>query len=312
MNGWIAVLPRSCQIGTERCLSIGTVRCLSTAACAGAPQDKLAACRFAFVILDEASQMVEPASLLPVARFGARCLLAVGDPQQLPPLVADAAPPPGAAGLGRALFVRLAAAGHVPLRLVQQYRCHPALASVPNAAFYGGLLQTAVEATQRAPLLPGLPPLTFLDIRQGQEERQRGCGSMSNPAEARCAAIIVRHLLASGVPPADVGVIAFYRAQARAGATARPGPAATAPLPKRPRPAVAATRSVGVAGRCLGRHAAGATLSKRRLPPPLPHPVPAAASASRAPAAAASSASAAALHARLCAGQCAAWHARPQ
>ncbi len=48
----------------------------------------IAVCRhFAVVLLDEASQMMEPASLLTIARFSALRVLAVGDPQQLPPAV---------------------------------------------------------------------------------------------------------------------------------------------------------------------------------------------------------------------------------
>lgn len=34
-----------------------------------------------FVVLDEASQMTEPASLLPIARFGCEKLVLVGDPK---------------------------------------------------------------------------------------------------------------------------------------------------------------------------------------------------------------------------------------
>lgn len=74
--------------------------------------------RFAVVLLDEASQMVEPASLLSVARFAARRLLAVGDPLQLPPTLpsspvyrSESADAAGGHSLERTLFERLAQNG---------------------------------------------------------------------------------------------------------------------------------------------------------------------------------------------------------
>lgn len=71
--------------------------------------------RFEICILDEASQMLEPASLLPL-RFGGQLLVCAGDPMQLPPIVArapvDVECPSAATDLSQlSLFVRLAQAG---------------------------------------------------------------------------------------------------------------------------------------------------------------------------------------------------------
>lgn len=170
--------------------------------------------QFQFVILDECSQITEPASLLPLLRFSPRFLCAVGDPLQLPPVVVDVPAPAGKAGIQRALFVRLRDMGHAPLPLRTQFRCHPALSAVPNACFYGGLLLDGVAAAERAPLLPSLPALSFLDVRKGSESRMAG-GSCENEEEAAVAAAMVRHLVASGIARGDIGVITFYRAQAR-------------------------------------------------------------------------------------------------
>ena len=49
---------------------------------------------FPIVLLDEASQMAEPSSLIPLVRFGCARLLAVGDPKQLPPVTARSPCPP--------------------------------------------------------------------------------------------------------------------------------------------------------------------------------------------------------------------------
>ena len=52
-------------------------------------------------------------------------------------------------------------------------RCHPDIAAVPNAQFYGGRLIDGCSSEQRASLLPGLPSLVFLDVR-GQEQYGAG------------------------------------------------------------------------------------------------------------------------------------------
>lgn len=52
-------------------------------------------------------------------------------------------------------------------------RCHPDIAAVPNAQFYGGRLIDGCTREQRASLLPGLPSLVFLDVR-GQEQYSAG------------------------------------------------------------------------------------------------------------------------------------------
>ena len=111
--------------------------------CASAANPLLAALGgCAVLILDEASQMTEPLSLLPLAAGRPLRLLVVGDPKQLPPTVAGTAPapdppaaapgttttttaaaPPAAASippLARTLFDRLVLLGHHPTRLSVQ------------------------------------------------------------------------------------------------------------------------------------------------------------------------------------------------
>jgi superfamily I DNA and/or RNA helicase len=194
--------------------------------------------------------MIEPLSLAPLARARARFLLAAGDPLQLPPVVADPpAPAGGAPGLARPLFVRLAARGAAPALLRRQYRCHPDVAAIANAAFYGGRLLDGVAAADRAALVPGLPPVAAVDVR-GEESRGGGGGSRANAAEAEAAAAVVALALAAGVPPARVGVICFYRAQAYAARAAvdRAAPAAAAAGREAARAARAAARAAAGGG----------------------------------------------------------------
>eukprot|EP00976_Prorocentrum_cordatum_P116337 1196148-Prorocentrum_minimum.AAC.3 len=69
--------------------------------------------------------MIEPASLLPLARFKARHLVAVGDPLQLPPLLSGdgSSQAVRSQSLHRPLFSRLSDAGVEPVLLRTQYRC---------------------------------------------------------------------------------------------------------------------------------------------------------------------------------------------
>ncbi|XP_074894244.1 5'-3' DNA helicase ZGRF1 isoform X2 [Buteo buteo] len=55
--------------------------------CAACPFPCLNTLKFPVVMLDECSQMTEPASLLPIARFQCEKLVLVGDPKQLPPTI---------------------------------------------------------------------------------------------------------------------------------------------------------------------------------------------------------------------------------
>ena len=59
-------------------------------------------------------------------------------------------PPPHSAGLSQSLFERLVKLGVKPIRLIVQYRMHPALSSFPSNAFYDGTLQNAVSAHERS------------------------------------------------------------------------------------------------------------------------------------------------------------------
>ncbi len=165
------------------------------------------------VVLDEAGQMTEPVSLLPIARFGCRKLVLVGDPQQLRPTVTG----PEAAhlqGLEQPLFERLAAQGLAPVMLRRQYRCHPTISAVSNQLFYHSQLLDGVTAEDRPPLVPLLPPLCFIDVPDGRAHRAEGDGSLGNKLEAAMVATIAKHLLAAGVPASDIGVITLFRCQA--------------------------------------------------------------------------------------------------
>ena len=167
---------------------------------------------FDVVILDECSQIIEPLAMAPAIRAKAKWLIAAGDPKQLPPVIASPAllTPASSQGLLRPLFVRLSSLGATPHLLRRQYRCHPSISAVPNTFYYDGRLLDGCTPEQRPSLLPGLPPVVFVDVR-GQE--QRNMRSTCNPQEAQAVLRVVERALAAGICPGRCGIICFYRAQ---------------------------------------------------------------------------------------------------
>jgi superfamily I DNA and/or RNA helicase len=180
------------------------------------------------LILDEASQMTEPLSLLAIAAAKPRFMLVVGDPNQLPPTVSSFGPGPGpgpasasasASGsvptkndITRTLFSRLQVLRWRPTMLRTQYRCHPAISGICSRAFYNSCLIDGVSAEQRPSLVRGLPPVSFVNCA-AREERERE--SYKNTGEAGLALELLRLIRSSGPAGqgASVGVICMYRPQ---------------------------------------------------------------------------------------------------
>jgi superfamily I DNA and/or RNA helicase len=110
--------------------------------------------------------------------------------------------------LSKTLFVRLAAAGIVPLMLAVQYRLHPHLSDLPNRLFYQQRLSNGVAASDRAALIPHLPPLSFVEIPNGREMLSGPGGSFVNSEE--CHAVTqLSSALAHHVDASDIGIISL-------------------------------------------------------------------------------------------------------
>ncbi|KAF9351439.1 hypothetical protein BGX26_010565, partial [Mortierella sp. AD094] len=158
---------------------------------------------FPIVILDEASQLLEPMSLIPICRAAAEKLVMVGDPLQLsPPLSTNDDSPNSCKGLSRTLFDRSAEMGFKPIMLQTQYRCHSRIAEISNALFYSNVLRTGISSEDRAPLVENLPTLSFID-NVGQEIQNTRTKSFTNPAEIRLIVTFIRRLLNLNIPEAN-------------------------------------------------------------------------------------------------------------
>ncbi|NXT99259.1 ZGRF1 protein, partial [Buphagus erythrorhynchus] len=178
--------------------------------CAACPFPCLNALRFPVVMLDECSQMTEPASLLPIARLQCEKLVLVGDPKQLPPTI-QGSESVHEQGLEQTLFDRLCLMGHNPVVLRTQYRCHPALSAIANELFYDGNLIDGISEEDRTPLLEWLPTLCFYSVH-GMEQIERD-NSFYNMAEAHFTVKLIQSLIASGIEGATIGVITLYKSQ---------------------------------------------------------------------------------------------------
>ncbi|XP_070465467.1 5'-3' DNA helicase ZGRF1 isoform X2 [Equus przewalskii] len=196
------------KLGTNKTL-LKQVRVVG-ATCAACPFPCMNELKFPVVVLDECSQITEPASLLPIARFECEKLILVGDPKQLPPTLqgSDAA---HENGLEQTLFDRLCLMGHKPVLLRTQYRCHPAISAIANDLFYEGNLINGVSETERSPLLEWLPTLCFYNVK-GLEQIERD-NSFHNVAEAAFTLKLIQSLIASGISGSLIGVITLYKSQ---------------------------------------------------------------------------------------------------
>ncbi|XP_054550532.1 protein ZGRF1 isoform X2 [Talpa occidentalis] len=196
------------KLGTNRAL-LKQVRVVGVT-CAACPFPCMNELTFPVVVLDECSQMTEPASLLPIARFECEKLILVGDPKQLPPTIqgSDAA---HENGLEQTLFDRLCLMGHKPVLLRTQYRCHPTISAIANDLFYEGHLINGISEAERSPLLEWLPSLCFYNVK-GLEQIERD-NSFHNVAEAAFTLKLIQSLIASGIAGSMIGVITLYKSQ---------------------------------------------------------------------------------------------------
>ncbi len=179
----------------------------------------LSAESFDTALVDEATQAVEPLSLL--AFLKAPKVILAGDHQQLPPTVLSRAA--AERGLSRSLFERLLAehGDGVKGMLKEQYRMHAEIMAFPSAQLYGGELRAhpAVASRVREALLTKpleAPPVLFVDTagKGFDEARAEGEESLHNEGEGALVLARARALLEAGLPARDLAVITPYRAQA--------------------------------------------------------------------------------------------------
>ncbi|KAL5479333.1 hypothetical protein EMCRGX_G022843 [Ephydatia muelleri] len=182
--------------------------------CVGAGDSRLAKFRFRMVLIDESTQATEPECMVPVV-LGSKQVVLVGDHCQLGPVIM--CKKAANAGLSQSLFERLVCLGIKPIRLIVQYRMHPALSEFPSSVFYDGTLQNAVSPAERKAAedfpWPNPEKPMFFWYCQGQEEISSSGTSYLNRTEAANVEKVVTKLMKSGVRPEQIGVITPYEGQ---------------------------------------------------------------------------------------------------
>ncbi|XP_063166024.1 5'-3' DNA helicase ZGRF1 isoform X2 [Candoia aspera] len=196
------------KLGTNKA-SLKKVRVVGST-CAACSFPCMKDLKFPIVILDECSQMTEPSSLLPIARFECEKLILVGDPKQLPPTI-QGSESAHDSGLEQTLFDRLCLMGYGSILLRTQYRCHPVIAAITNELFYEGIMLNGIPETDRSPLMDWLPTLCFYNVN-GSEQIETD-NSFHNMAESLFIVKLIQSLIASGVDGSMIGVITLYKSQ---------------------------------------------------------------------------------------------------
>lgn len=169
------------------------------------------------MIIDEAAQAVEPATLVPLANKCKKVFL-VGDPAQLPAtVISDIATNHG---YGTSLFERLMQAGYPIKMLKTQYRMHPEIRSFPSMEFYNNSLEDGegvkIQTERDWHRYRCFGPFSFFDIHEGKEARPSGSGSWVNVEEVDFVLLLYQKLvslyptLKSGN---QVAIISPYKAQ---------------------------------------------------------------------------------------------------
>lgn len=164
------------------------------------------------LIIDEATQAVEPSTLIPF-QFQPRITVLVGDPQQLRPTVISTRA--SQLGYGTSLFERMLKAGHSAFMLKEQYRMHEEIVAFSNRYFYENKLQSHVSCACRKLNMHKTPQFGPLALHQVDGRQERVEKSLANLKEAQYVVDLIVEAFSNF--PTDmvgrsIGVIAPYSA----------------------------------------------------------------------------------------------------
>ncbi|KAL3731195.1 hypothetical protein ACJRO7_028121 [Eucalyptus globulus] len=174
------------------------------------------------LVIDEAAQLKECESIIPLQLPGVKHLILVGDECQLPAMVESKVS--NQAGFGRSLFERLSSLGYPRQLFNIQYRMHPSISLFPTSKFYRNQILDGPNVKSKSYRKSYLPwpmfgPYSFINIPDGEEQIGDDGFSRRNPVEVEVISRIVRNLYRAwngSEEDLTVGVISPYRAQVAA------------------------------------------------------------------------------------------------
>ncbi|MCL7037107.1 hypothetical protein MKW94_001453 [Papaver nudicaule] len=171
------------------------------------------------LVIDEAAQLKECESVIPMQLEAIRHAVLIGDECQPQAWVKSRVS--DEAGFGRSLFERLGLFGHSEDLLNMQYRMHPEISSFLNRKFYKGQIIDApsvlCEKFQQN-YLPGpmFGPYSFINISNGREEPDEAGHGVKNMVEVAVVVAVVRNLYKAweaSKHSLTIGIISPYAAQ---------------------------------------------------------------------------------------------------
>ncbi|XWS64003.1 hypothetical protein CRYUN_Cryun06bG0149500 [Craigia yunnanensis] len=170
------------------------------------------------LVIDEAAQLKECESVIPLQLPGIAHSVLIGDECQLPATVLSNVS--FEAGFGRSLFQRLSTLGHSKHLLNVQYRMHPSISCFPNARFYHNQILDAAGVKHKSYEKHYLPwpmfgPYSFINV-SGRDEVDDVGHSHRNMVEVAVVQRLVRTLFKAWDGSSEklsVGIISPYAAQ---------------------------------------------------------------------------------------------------
>ncbi|KAM4102400.1 hypothetical protein ACB094_05G219800 [Castanea mollissima] len=170
------------------------------------------------LVIDEAAQLKDCESTIPLQLPGIRHAILVGDERQLPAMVKSKISEE--AEFGRSLFERLVLLGHKKHLLNVQHRMHPSISLFPNKMFYENQILDGHNVKGRSyerHFLQGkmYGSYSFINVPHGKEEFNNS-HSLKNMVEAAVVSEIVSSLFKESVrtkKKVRVGIISPYKAQ---------------------------------------------------------------------------------------------------
>ncbi|GJZ35701.1 UvrD-like helicase, ATP-binding domain, P-loop containing nucleoside triphosphate hydrolase [Tanacetum coccineum] len=152
---------------------------------------------FNILVIDEAAQLKEAESTIPLQLPGMKHAILIGDERQLPAMVKSNVCIES--GFGRSLFERLSYLGHSVNLLSVQYRMHPSISFFPNLKFYKNKVLDAQNVLsksyeKRHLSEPMFGSYSFINVVGGREELDDDGKSRRNMIEVAIVIKIVKFL----------------------------------------------------------------------------------------------------------------------
>ncbi|KAD2804467.1 hypothetical protein E3N88_37844 [Mikania micrantha] len=171
------------------------------------------------LVIDEAAQLKEAESTIPLQLLGMKHAILIGDECQLPAMVSSNVCIES--GFGRSLFDRLSSLGHSKHLLNVQYRMHPSISLFPNYKFYQNQILDAENVTCKSyekQYLSGpmFGSYSFINVVGGREEKDEDERSRRNMVEIAIVIKIVHNLYKAwqeSRKKLSIGVVSPYAAQ---------------------------------------------------------------------------------------------------